>query len=51
MTAYSTRAENIMEIVENAGHSFRIVFKGLLPHLRENLELCGKGSIILQDVK
>ena len=47
MTAYSTRAENIMKIVENAVYFSRIVFKGL----RENLELCGKGLISLQDGK
>ena len=45
MTAYSIRAENNYE--NSVKNFYRIVFKGLLPHFRENSESCGKGLIIV----
>ena len=46
-----TGLKTIMKTVENAGYFSHIVFKGLLPYFRENLGLCGKGLIIIQDVQ
>ena len=43
MKAYSKSAENNMKI--NAGYFSCIVFKGLLPHFRENSGLCGEGYV------
>ena len=51
MNADSIRAENNYENSRKFWLLFPHCFKGLLPHFRENSELCGKGLIIKQDVK